>query len=165
MTQRESISRSSTENTVTIRRVREEDLDDVVSLDERVTDIAKPDYWRDIFDRYATRRVDERFFLVAENTDQESGPPILGFIVGEVRTWEFGSRPCGWVFAFSVDSGTRLKGVGKQLYTAISEEFKAVGIEKMRTMVGRKNQLLMAFFRSEGMIAGPYLQLEKDLND
>ncbi len=165
MTQKESISESITKSAVNIRPVRKEDLDYVVSLDERVTDIAKPDYWRDIFDRYATRRADERFFLVAENTDPENGPPILGFIVGEVRAWEFGSRPCGWVFAFSVDSGTRLNGVGKQLYTAISDQFRAIGIEKMRTMVGRKNQLLMAFFRSEGMIAGPYLQLEKDLND
>ena len=24
---------------------------------------------------------------------------ILGLIAGEVRGWEFGSQPCGWVFA------------------------------------------------------------------
>ena len=40
-----------------IRRVREGDLDHVIDLDARVTGHAKPDYWRDIFERYATRRL------------------------------------------------------------------------------------------------------------
>ena len=160
---REDASRSAPGPRINIRRVREADLDYVVALDARVTELAKPDYWRDIFERYALRRADERFFLIAEAIGEESEFPILGFIVGEVRAWEFGSRPCGWVFAFSVDPGTRLQGVGEQLFDAISAEFKAAGIITMRTMVARKNQLLMAFFRSEGMVAGPYIQLEMNL--
>jgi hypothetical protein len=31
-------------------------------------------------------------------------------------------------------------------------------------MVARDNHLHMTFFRSEGMMAGPYIQLEKDLD-
>jgi hypothetical protein len=34
----------------------------------------------------------------------------------------------------------------------------------MRTMVARDNRLHLLFFRSAGMVAGPYLQLEKDLD-
>ncbi len=147
---------------VTIRRVRAADLDMIVALDERVTGTAKPEYWHDIHERYATRRVDERFFLVAE---AEADPPILGFIVGEIRGWEFGSEPCGWIFAFSVDPGIRQHGVGEKLFEAISAELKAAGVKTMRTMVARQNRLHMAFFRSEGMVAGPYIQLEKELDD
>jgi hypothetical protein len=47
---------------------------------------------------------------------------------------------------------------------AISAEFKKAGISKMRTMVARDDRLPMLFFRSEGMMAGPYIQLEKDLD-
>ena len=47
---------------IDIRRVREADLPQVVALDERVTQIAKPDYWRDIYERYAERRIGERVF-------------------------------------------------------------------------------------------------------
>ncbi len=150
---------------INIRRVRRDDLVHVAALDERVTKIAKPDYWNDIFERYAQRRVDERFFLIAEPADGPPDRPLLGYIVGEVRTWEFGSEPCGWVFAFSVEPGTRLQGIGEKLFAAISQEFKQAGIATMRTMVPRQNQLHMAFFRSEGMVAGPYIQLEKDLDD
>ncbi len=149
---------------VEIRRVRADDLTRIVELDAQVTGTAKPVYWQDIFERYATRRLDERFFLIAEpgeGADRE----LLGFIVGEVRGWEFGSEPCGWIFAFSVDPQNRQQGVGEQLFQAIATAFKAAGIATMRTMVARQNRLHMAFFRSEGMVAGPYIQLEMDIED
>jgi ribosomal protein S18 acetylase RimI-like enzyme len=150
---------------IDIRRVRETDLAHVVALDERVTDIAKPDYWRDIHERYAERRIGERFFLIAEDTGDAAEFPLLGYIVGEIRAWEFGSEPCGWVFAFSVEPGTRLQGIGERLFEAISTEFKNAGIKTMRTMVARHNRLHMAFFRSEGMVAGPYVQLDMNLDE
>jgi len=147
-----------------IRRARAEDVPLVSALDAEVTGLAKPDYWRDVFERYGERRLDERFFLIAEIVGQDRRDPILGFIVGEVRAWEFGSQPCGWVFGFSVEPEARLKGVGTHLFEAIAAEFKNAGVDKMRTMVARNNHLHMTFFRSEGMMAGPYIQLEKDLD-
>ena len=136
----------------------------VSALDAEVTGLAKPDYWRDVFERYGERRLEERFFLIAEIVGQDRRDPILGFIVGEVRAWEFGSQPCGWVFAFSVEPEARLKGVGASLFEEIAAEFKRAGVTRMRTMVARDNHLHMTFFRSEGMMAGPYIQLEKDLD-
>ncbi len=165
MNDQATLPKSSEARQITIRSVDEADLPHVVTLDERVTGIVKPDYWQDVFERYAKRRTDERFFLVAEAANEGKEVPLLGYIVGEVRAWEFGSSPCGWVFAFSVEPDTRLQGIGEKLFDAMSRQFKQAGIEKMRTMVARQNQLHMMFFRSEGMIAGPYLQLEKDLDE
>jgi len=145
---------------VRVRAAVESDLAAVVALDERVTGLAKPDYFRDIFDRYGGRRRGERFFLVADG-DTDGG--IAGFIIGEIRAWEFGSPPCGWVFGISVDPDARMEGVGAALLDAISAEFKAAGIDRMRTMLLRNNHLLMSFFRSQGLMAGPYIELEKEL--
>lgn len=150
---------------IDIRRVTGADLDSVIQLDQRVTGTAKPAYWQDIYERYATRRLDERFFLVAEDKDETAGYPLLGYVVGEVRGWEFGSEPCGWIFAFSVEPDTRQLGIGEQLFEAMSDAFRTAGIRTMRTMVARQNQLHMAFFRSEGMVAGPYIQLEMEIED
>jgi len=158
-------SKTVQNQTITIRKIEQADLDHVIAIDERVTGISKPDYWKDIYERFVTRRVEERFFLIAEATDEVSEFPVLGYVVGEVRAWEYGSEPSGWVFAFSVEPDTRLQGIGEQLFEAISVEFRRAGIKKMRTMVARENQLHMAFFRSEGMTGGPYLQLEKSLDD
>lgn len=163
MTDSKGHSGISESSGITIRRVRDSDLTHIAALDEQVTGHAKLEYWKDIFERYATRRQEERFFLIAEPTGDKTGAPLLGYIVGEVRGWEFGSEPCGWIFAFSVEPGTREQGIGELLFEAISSEFRNVGIRTMRTMVERQNRLHMAFFRSEGMVAGSYIQLEKDL--
>jgi ribosomal protein S18 acetylase RimI-like enzyme len=154
----------STTDRIVIRAAAAADLDAIVALDELVTGVAKPEYWQDIFERYKSRRQKERFILIAVPKDAGTDGALLGFIVGEVRAWEFGSEPCGWVFAFSVDPNTRLQGIGEQLFEAISNKFKSLGIKMMRTMVARENQLHMAFFRSEGMTGGPYIQLEKELD-
>jgi GNAT superfamily N-acetyltransferase len=147
---------------VAVRRVRAGDIAGIITLDERVTRLAKPDYWQDIYARYGERRLNERFFLVAEPAGADP-PSILGFIIGEVRAWEFGSAPCGWVFALSVEPRARLHGVGQALFEAIAAEFRKAGAGQMRTMVARDNRLHLMFFRSEGMMAGPYIQLEKEL--
>jgi ribosomal protein S18 acetylase RimI-like enzyme len=146
-----------------IRRVRPADVARVVALDRRVTGLAKTRYWQDVFRRYGKRRPRDRFFLIAEPRGSKSAPKLLGFIIGEVRAWEFGSSPCGWIFALSVEPGARLQGIGEALFNTISAEFTRAGVTKIRTMVARDNPLPMMFFRSRGMVAGPYIQLEMEL--
>jgi GNAT superfamily N-acetyltransferase len=152
------------DSAVQVRRVRAADIAQVIALDARVTKLAKAEYWNDIFRRYGKQRSHERLFLVAENRRSRPDSRLLGFIIGEVRAWEFGSTPCGWVFALSVEPKERLQGIGSALFEAISAEFRKAGVGKMRTMVARDGRLPLLFFRGEGMIAGPYIQLEKDLD-
>jgi ribosomal protein S18 acetylase RimI-like enzyme len=162
MARRGAIARARGKDKLRVRRVSAEDIPRVIALDARVTRLAKPDYWNDVFARYGRDRLQDRIFLVAEPAGEPA--QVLGFVVGEVRAWEFGSAPCGWIFALSVEPDARLHGVGEALFEAISTEFRQAGVGKMRTMVARDNRLHLMFFRSEGMMAGPYLQLEKDID-
>ena len=118
----------------------------------------KSAYWHDAYAEYQ-RHQDSRFFLIAER-DRE----VLGFIVGEIRAWEFGSEPCGWVFAIGVKEDSVLSGIGSELLDNLCDCFKRQGVGKVRTMTAKQEHELLSFFRSQGMMAGPYLQLEKDLN-
>ena len=145
---------------VAIREGEARDIAAVVALDAQVTGLPKPEFWQE-FAEPRTRRAEPRHFLVAE---PPGGGRLLGFIIGEVRAWEFGSPPCGWVFAISVDPRTRLTGIGSLLLAAIEDRFRADGVTLMRTMMARDNHLLMSFFRSQGMMAGPYIELEKALD-
>jgi ribosomal protein S18 acetylase RimI-like enzyme len=160
----EASTPTSAGSAIAVRRARPTDIPQVIALDERVTRLAKPDYWQDALSRYGGRRLHDRAFLVAERRGPKSNSTIVGFIIGEVRAWEFGSAPCGWILALSVEPRARLAGVGQSLFEAIAAEFKEAGVNKMRTMVARDNRLHLMFFRSEGMMAGPYLQLEKELD-
>jgi ribosomal protein S18 acetylase RimI-like enzyme len=141
-----------------IRRARSADVAAISSLDERITGMGKPDYWHDMFARYGERL--GRFFLVAENTDRG----LVGFIIGEVRAWEFGSPPSGWVFALGVDPAVRLRKIGSRLFDAICACLAQAGVDTVRTMLARDDNLNMAFFRSQGMMGGPFIQLEMPLD-
>ena len=142
---------------VRVRGVLAVDLEQVIEIDAVVTGLRKAGYWAEILRRYGGGRR-QRHFLVAE-----LGERIEGFVIGEVRDWEFGSAPCGWVFAISVRPDARLGGVGTRLLEAICDSFRRAGVSKLRTILSRDNQLILSFFRSQGMMAAPFISLEKDL--
>ncbi|NQW53172.1 MAG: GNAT family N-acetyltransferase [Rhodospirillales bacterium] len=137
---------------VAIRPAQATDLTAISALDARLTGSDKPDYWRERF-------APDRHFLVAET----ARGALAGFIAGEIRAWEFGQPAAGWVFAIQVDPKTRLKGVGSALFEALAARFKAQGVTRVRTLVDRKDHLILSFFRAQGMTAGPSLQLDKEL--
>ena len=144
---------------VAIRRVRREDLPQIVAIDASVTGLEKRDYWRSVFGRYGANGKAARHFLVAE-----AGGRLAGMAIGEVRDWEFGSPPCGWIFAIDVDPAFRQTGIGTRLLEAMCAAFRRSGITKVRTLLSRDNRLILSFFRSQGMMAGPFIPLEMDLD-
>ena len=138
-----------------VRRAAPADLPQVVAIDASATGLAKPAYWQGILRRYG-RGGARRRFLVAEAAGR-----ITGFIVGEVRDWEFGSPPCGWVFGIGVPAGEREAGVATRLLEAITADFRRQGVTTVRTLIARDNRLVLSFFRSQGMMAAPVIPLEK----
>ena len=145
---------------ISIRNARPSDLDAVIALDELDLKEEKPAYWRGIFDHYVSGGKKDRLFLVAENGDE-----VVGFIIGEVRAWEFGSPPCGWVFALTVAPKARQMGIGQQMLEEICRRLQQAGVTTVRTMVDRDNKVTLSFFRSLGLRTGRYIELEKQLVD
>ena len=142
-----------------VRPVEVADIGAVIAIDAEITGIEKTDYWYELFHRYGAGRTRQRLFLVAEAEGL-----VQGFIIGEVRDWEFGSAPCGWVFGLSVRPSARLSGVGTRMLDAICDGFRHAGVDKVRTLLARDNSLVLSFFRSQGMMAAPFIPLEKDLD-
>jgi GNAT superfamily N-acetyltransferase len=137
---------------VALRPVQASDLPAISALDARLTGAQKPAYWREML-------APGRHFLLAETAEG-----LAGFIAGEIRAWEFGQPPAGWVFAIQIDPARRLEGIGTALFEALVARFKAAGVTRVRTLVDRKDHLILSFFRAQGMVAGPSLQLDKDLS-
>ena len=142
-----------------IRSARRADLDPIITIDASVTGLEKRKYWLSVFRRYGQGERSGQQFLVALQQGQ-----VVGFVIGEVRDWEFGSPPCGWVFAIDVAPQARLAGVGTALLQAISAGFRRAGVRKLRTLLARDNTLILSFFRSQGMMTGPFIPLEMDLD-
>src|ERR1039457_7013238 len=126
-----------------VRPVDAADLGQVIAIDAEVTGLEKTDYWYELFHRYGGGRTRQRLFLVAE-----SGDIIQGFIIGEVRDWEFG---------LGGRASARLAGVGARMLEAICDGFRHAGVNKVRTLLARDNGLVLSFFRSQGMMASPFI--------
>ncbi|MEI8327226.1 MAG: GNAT family N-acetyltransferase [Betaproteobacteria bacterium] len=148
------------EPALTIRPVRPSDLDAVIELDAVVTGMEKRENWNSLYRKYGRETALGQHFLVAMRGDE-----VIGFVIGEVRDWEFGSPPCGWVFAMDVRPDARLAGAATALLQAICKGFKKAGVSKVRTMLSRDNTLILSFFRSQGMMIAPFIPLEMDLED
>lgn len=85
---------------------------------------------------------------------------VVGYLVGDVRSWEFGSEPAGWIFAIGVEPQVERHGLGRQLVDVAARRFAALGVGTVRTMVHKDDVPVLRFFRSRGFTAGPYLELE-----
>jgi ribosomal protein S18 acetylase RimI-like enzyme len=144
---------------VTVRPVKRADLDEVIAIDASVTGIEKRNYWQRVYRRYGiAAKGEHRWFLVAL-----AGGKVAGFLIGEVRDWEFGEPPCGWVFAIDIDPHARQAGIGTRLLSSLSTSLRRAGVRKLRTLLARDNTLILSFFRSQGMMAAPMIPLEMDL--
>jgi ribosomal protein S18 acetylase RimI-like enzyme len=149
------------ENRPRIRDLRMEDLAHVVRIDAAHTGVAKPDYWSGVFDCFvATAQRPSGVGLGAEIAGQ-----LVGYLLGEVRAFEFGSEPCGWIFAVGVDPDHQRLGIASELVRSASRRFHDSGVDRVRTMVQRDDIPLMAFFRSNGFVGGTFYQLEMDLEE
>jgi ribosomal protein S18 acetylase RimI-like enzyme len=114
------------------------DLDAVIEIDDVGPKEEKPAYWRGIFAHYGS--------------------------AGEVRAWEFGSAPCGWVFALAVSPKMRGAGIAKRMFEEICRRLKGAGVTTVRTMVDRNNKVTLSFFRSRGLRSGRYIELEREID-
>lgn len=154
------VAAAATTGAVTVRQVRRGDLDQVIAIDAAVTGLEKRSYWLSVYRRYGAAGRQPRQFLVAAVDGR-----VVGYVIGEVRDWEFGSQPCGWVFAINVDPQARLAGIGTRLLQSLQASFRRMEVRTMRTMLSRDNTLILSFFRSQGMTAGSLIPLQMDIDD
>jgi ribosomal protein S18 acetylase RimI-like enzyme len=144
---------------VAVRDIVPGDLDRVVEIDARHRGSEVPDYWRGVRDAFlAGGRKRVRVALGAEVDGR-----LAGFLFGEVRAFEFGSQPCGWIFAVGVEPAEQRAGIASTLLAEACRRFHAAGIAKIRTMVRRADVPVLAFFRAHGFAAGEFTQLELEL--
>ena len=139
-----------------VRRLCSDDLAGVVALDALLTGDAKDEYWEQVFERFL--RDPGCIGLAATN-----GERLLGYLFGELRAFEFGSDACGWIFAVGVHQDAARSGVASALLDEACSLFRELGVDAVRTMVPRTDVSFLSFFRSNGFVGGPFVQLELSL--
>lgn len=146
---------------LTLRDLVADDLEAVVRIDARSTGKRKPAWWRKVFERFLNPEVPGGELGLG----MADARGLVGFLFGEVRAFEFGSDPCGWVFAVGVDPRFARGGTASRLLDEACRCFRTMGVDRVRTMVRRNDVPLLAFFRANGFAGGAFVQLERPLEE
>jgi len=146
--------------TFAIRKIKAKDAPAIIAIDAVRSGQAKPDFWQA---RLKPFMQSNKKGLVLGYVAVAS-EKVLGYILAEGRSWEFGSPLCGWIFAIGVTPDAGRHGVGLALCRHVCADFKAMDIRTVRTMVRKDDVDVLSFFRASGFHAGPFIELELPLS-
>ncbi len=134
----------SPETDLVIRPLDELDVSGIAAIDEKIGGTYRPEVW-EARCGYYIRRDPEGSFVA------EAGGRVVGFMLGEVRSGEFGlEEPTGWIEVLGVDPDVRGRAVGRRLADAMIGRFRAQGATRVRTLVDEQREDIRAFFASLG---------------
>ncbi|MFQ6083711.1 MAG: GNAT family N-acetyltransferase [Candidatus Aminicenantia bacterium] len=149
---------------VIVKLLTMDDIPDILAIEERI-------------EKYSGIDERERMEYLKQTIQYhiEKGEPIMnlgaeidgrlvGFIIGEIRLWEFGrGERTGWIKVLGVDPEYQGRGIGKKMGEKLMEYFKREGIQKVRTLVDWYEGDLISYFKSLGFDILNMIPLEKEL--
>jgi ribosomal protein S18 acetylase RimI-like enzyme len=161
---RQSSALLEQEGKLVLRPLRESDIPSIVTIDERISGRAKPLYWRSKLSRFLLQRP------VAPETEDallarvaELDGEVVGFVIGEIRRWEFGLPFCGWITALGIDPEHQQLGIGRRLLAELLDYYRDKELREIRTIVEWPDGDLLKFFHSMGFARGPFVELQKSI--
>lgn len=140
-----------------IRRMRNEDIYEIIRIQETIIQKKVAGSWGNSLEHYITK--DPRTCLVAV-IKRKTKDTIIGFIVGDIKTWGFGLRRSGWIEIIGIHPKHMGKGVGDALGRRLLNYFKRKEVDGIYTVVRWDSGDLLSFFKSIGFDQSGFLNLE-----
>ena len=139
---------------VTVRRMRTQDADAVLRINEKITGRPYEAQW-------ASKIIDDITRNPLGCLVAEEGGTIVGFILGDIRGWEFAIPKSGWIEIVGVDPRFQGKGVARALIETLHAYFRNNKVSRVMTMVNWNDGGLVGFFRALGFERSEFIILEK----
>ena len=147
-------------STIKIRLMKADDFDSVVGIDEKVLKTSRPGYYEVKFERLFKSKEYLPTSLVAEEEDGT----VVGFVMGELYMGEFGIfHEQATLDTIGIDPDYRLKGIGARLINEFMDHLRSLGVQKVNTLVDRKDAKLTHFFSANQFIPSETINLERNL--
>ncbi len=157
-----------------VRPMSEKDIEAIIAIDARLTGERGPDragFWRGLLSiqipmagegETPPPAVLHHLCQVAETAD--AGGRVVGFIIGDVQSWQFGLPRHGRIVAIGVDPNHARNGVATLLAEALLSALRRMGLPFVQCLV-RPGDSLGAFFASLGFAQPGFQILEKKLDN
>jgi len=137
-----------------IRPLTNEDLDAIVTIDEKVLGECRKNYWE-----RKIEMMNDKISKVSLVADVEK--KVVGFILGDVSGWEFGvPNTIGWIDTIGIDPVYQKKGLATALAHEVIKNLKVLGVKTIYTLVSWDDWDLLQFFHAMGFTRGDMINLE-----
>lgn len=142
-----------------VRSLEKRDLPAIVSMEERQTGVARPEYWEKRIEISEAIRP-HWASLVAECDNR-----VVGFILGRAGEHEFGlPGTVAWVEIIGVDPAYRRRGIAEALMEQFTESAEDHGIKTIFTLIDPNRSELQHFFSQLGFVHGKMVHYQKEIS-
>lgn len=129
---------------IVIRPMTEEDIQDVVAVDRKISGQGRSLTYGSPVDFYIGGEVGLSW--VAEVSDA-----VVGFVLCSLAAPGPGQRKVAWLGSIGIDPDHRRRGIARELVDALVGQCRRLKIEEIHTVADRHDELLESFFRSTGL--------------
>jgi len=140
---------------VTVRRMNTHDTEGVLAINEKITG-------RPHEAQYESRIIDALTRNPLGCLVAEAEGKVVGFILADIRGWEFAIPKSGWIEIVGVDPDFQGKGVARELIGKLDQYFRNHNVDRIMTMVNWNEGGLVGFFRALGFERSEFILLEKE---
>jgi len=140
---------------VRIRKMTPDDVVEILAVDQKLVGKERSPSWPQRVTRYL-----EMYYPPLCHVAEVNGH-VVGFILGDIRGWEFAIPKSGWIEIVGVDPAYHGKGVARALIEKLHVYFRNHNVERVMTMVNWNDGGLVSFFRALGFERSEFIILEK----
>jgi ribosomal protein S18 acetylase RimI-like enzyme len=149
---------------VTTRFLGLDDLEDILRIQQRIVGEQQSDNSEKLALLKDTTVYHLQHGDPLMNLGAEIDGKLVGFVIGEVRRWEFGrSEMIGWILILGVNPEYQGMGVGRKLGSTLLDHFRKKNVRKIQTLVEWHDGELISYFKSLGFSLLQMLPLEKEI--
>jgi ribosomal protein S18 acetylase RimI-like enzyme len=159
LTAAEARSEEEMKKDIYVRNLEKRDLPAIVSMEERQTGVARPDYWEKRIEISEAIRP-HWASLVAELDNR-----VVGFVLGRAGEFEFGlPGTVAWIEIIGVDPAYRRRGIAQELVEKFAESAEDHGIRTIFTLITSNQTEMQQFFSRLGFVHGKMLHYQKEIS-
>lgn len=139
---------------VSVRKMRKDDIASAGKIRKSITKRKAPRNWEKEVELRLEDKENQCFVAT-------SGKTVVGFIIGETKTLDFGVDKSGWLVEVAIDPDHMGAGIGKKLGKAMLNGFRKIGIKEVYTAARWDSTDLLSFFKSIGFERSEFINLER----
>ena len=144
-------------DTITIRRMEPSDEKYVIAIDQKIVGEERASSWQQRVFRYL-----ERYYPPVSHVAEANGV-VVGFIIGDLRGWEYGMASGAWIDIMGVDRDYQGQGVGRRLVDAFVTQCREQGIKSIHAFMREDDTRIQRFLESANFSRGTLVDYALEL--